>query len=221
LAFKVCYDFKRKSKDILSNITGTKVYYLQVLLWAFFSLNIFLLLASLFFDVLFVEYLLLPVSLIILHSSTVYYGFKNPAILSKDEFENNYSKNKDIIETIIPKSKATLTIDELSGLEEKIVNELKCNSIYKDTDISLAKMAQLLDIPTYKLSITINEKMNTTFYDLINSKRIDASLILLKDNNNFTIEAIALDVGFKSKSTFYRAFKKYKGTTPTNFISKT
>jgi len=217
---KICYDFKRKSKDVLSNIKGTKFYYLQVLLWAFFSLNIFLLLASLFFDVLFVEYLLLPVSLIILHSTTVYYGFKNAAILSKDEFENNYSKNKDIIETIIPKSKATLTIDELSRLEKKIVNELKCNSIYKDTDITLAKMSKLLDIPTYKLSITINEKMNTSFYDLINSKRIDASLSLLKNNKQFTIEAIALEVGFKSKSTFYRAFKKYKGITPTNFISK-
>lgn len=217
---KVCYEFKRKYKNIISNRTETKAYYLQVFLWAFFLLNIFLLLASLLFDVLFVEYLILPISLIILHSSTIYFGFKNPAILSRDEFEQNYSKYQDIKDNPKSKNKITLKDDELTELEVKIITGFSKKAIYQDSEISLAKMAKLLNIPAYKLSITINEKMKTSFYDLINSKRIDASLGLLKSNKGFTIEAIALEVGFKSKSTFYRAFKKHKGITPSDYLSK-
>ena len=217
---KVCYDFKRKSKNVISDITETKAYYLQVFLWAFFLLNIFLLLASLLFDVLFVEYLILPISLIILHSSTIYFGFKNPAFLSTDEFERDYSKDQDIKDSTKTKNKITLTNEELTELELKIMNGFSENAICQDSEISLAKMAELLNIPAYKLSITINEKMDTSFYDLINSKRIDASLGLLKSNKGFTVEAIALEVGFKSKSTFYRAFKKHKGITPSDYLSK-
>ena len=176
--------------------------------------------ASLLFDVLFVEYLILPISLIILHSSTIYFGFKNPAFLSTDEFERDYSKDQDIKDSTKTKNKITLTDGELTELELKIINGFSEESIYQDSEISLAKMAELLNIPAYKLSITINEKMDTSFYDLINSKRIDASLGLLKSNKGFTVEAIALEVGFKSKSTFYRAFKKHKGITPSDYLSK-
>jgi hypothetical protein len=83
----MCYKALRKQKEKISSITKTKVNFLQVLLWVFFSANCMLLLASLLFDVLLVEYLLLPISLIILHSSTVYYSFRNSEILSKEESE--------------------------------------------------------------------------------------------------------------------------------------
>lgn len=216
---KVCYNFKRKSKNVLSNITETKVDYLLLLLWIFFGANLILLIVSLLFDVLIVEYIIVPITFIIIHISTLTISFKNSAILTKEEFEDNFSKNNRVtLDNTSLKKKKTLSDNELSRIKEKIVNELQ--TIYKNKDISLVKMSELLDIPTYKLSAAINEKMNTTFYDLINSKRIDASLDLLKNNKQFTIEAIALDVGFKSKSAFYRAFKKYKGTTPTNFISE-
>ncbi len=219
---KELYHFKRTLQNTIStNTIKTRIYYLQLFLWAFFSLNTFLLIASLFFDVLLVEYLLLPISLIILHSSTIYFGFKNPEILSEIEFKNDIPKHEENKESVRSKSKANkLTDDELARLESKIINGLNEKSIYKDPEISLAKMANAIDIPAYKVSITINEKMDTTFFDLINSKRIEASLDLLKDNELFTIEAIALEVGFKSKSTFYRAFKKHMGATPSQYFSK-
>lgn len=216
------HHFKRTLQNISStSTTKAKTYYLQVFLWAFFSLNTFLLVASLFFDVLFVEYLILPISLIILHSCTIYFGFKTPEILSKTELKDKFPKHEENQKTTRPKKRVNkLTDDELTRLESKIINGLNEKSIYKDPEISLAKMADAIDIPAYKVSITINEKMNTTFFDLINSKRIVASLNLLKDNELFTIEAIALEVGFKSKSTFYRAFKKHMGTTPSQYFSK-
>lgn len=118
------------------------------------------------------------------------------------------------------RSKITLSVDEMAEIEAIILNELEENAHYTNSDLSLSKLAELINIPAYKISLVLNQKMDTTFYDLINSKRVEASLSLLRDNKNLTIEAITADVGFKSKSTFYRAFKKYKGTTPTDFLSK-
>lgn len=118
------------------------------------------------------------------------------------------------------KSRITLSEDEMSEIEDIILRELDEKAYYTNADLSLSKLADLVNIPAYKISMVLNQKMDTTFYDLINSKRVEASLSLLRDNKNLTIEAITAEVGFKSKSTFYRAFKKYKGTTPTDFLSQ-
>ena len=118
------------------------------------------------------------------------------------------------------RSKIELSETELAEIETTILHELDLNAHYTNSDLSLSKLAELINIPAYKISLVLNQKMDTTFYDLINSKRVEASLSLLRDNKNLTIEAITAEVGFKSKSTFYRAFKKYKGITPTDFLSK-
>ncbi|MGB1319248.1 MAG: helix-turn-helix domain-containing protein, partial [Flavobacteriales bacterium] len=118
------------------------------------------------------------------------------------------------------KSRIELSEEELAEIEVTLLRELDKNTYYTSSDLSLSKLAALINIPAYKISIALNQKMDTTFYDLINSKRVEASLSLLRDNENLTIEAITAVVGFKSKSTFYRAFKKYKGITPTDFLSK-
>lgn len=49
-----------------------------------------------------------------------------------------------------------------------------------------------------------------------NVKRIQKSLLLLKDTNN-NISHIAKECGFDSTSSFDRVFKKYKGTTPLKY----
>ena len=123
-------------------------------------------------------------------------------------------------ETEETKSKITLSAEEMAEIETIILLELDEKAYYTNSDLSLSKLAELVNIPAYKISMVLNQKMDTTFYDLINSKRVEASLSLLRDNKNLTIEAITAEVGFKSKSTFYRAFKKYKGTTPTDFLSQ-
>lgn len=118
------------------------------------------------------------------------------------------------------KSKIALSAAEMADIETIILRELDEKKHYTNADLSLSKLAELVNIPAYKISMVLNQKMDSTFYDLINSKRVEASLSLLRDNKNLTIEAITAEVGFKSKSTFYRAFKKYKGTTPTDFLSQ-
>jgi len=52
----------------------------------------------------------------------------------------------------------------------------------------------------------------------VNLFRIEAAKKLLQANSKLTIEAIGQECGFKSKSSFYSAFKKRTGTTPSKFV---
>lgn len=40
------------------------------------------------------------------------------------------------------------------------------------------------------------------------------------DFSNYTIIAIGLEAGFNSKASFYRAFKKFEGITPREYLKK-
>lgn len=53
----------------------------------------------------------------------------------------------------------------------------------------------------------------------LNRLRVEYSVKLIKENKNFSIEAIAQESGFNSRTTFYRAFYKQFGMTPTEYIS--
>ncbi|WP_081979148.1 helix-turn-helix domain-containing protein [Lacinutrix jangbogonensis] len=57
------------------------------------------------------------------------------------------------------------------------------------------------------------------FNQLINEKRID--VVLKKFSNldwlNYSLEGVALEVGFKSRTTFIKAFKEKTGTTPSQY----
>jgi ligand-binding sensor domain-containing protein/AraC-like DNA-binding protein len=91
--------------------------------------------------------------------------------------------------------------------------------IYLDENISLQSLAGKLNIPPYQLSQLLNEKLNKSFPDFINSYRIDEAKEILtypegEEKKNVTV---AFDVGFNSVAAFYRAFKKFTGMTPQQY----
>ncbi|MBK7213162.1 MAG: helix-turn-helix transcriptional regulator [Bacteroidales bacterium] len=65
----------------------------------------------------------------------------------------------------------------------------------------------------------INEVHQKNFFNYINEWRINKAKVMLqgKEHRNLSIEGIAKVVGFQSKSSFYTAFKKATGITPTEF----
>ena len=77
-------------------------------------------------------------------------------------------------------------------------------------------------MPTYLVSQAINEGLKRNFYDLINGYRVEEAKQLLVDskNMNFTILSIGFEAGFNSKTTFNTVFKKFTGSTPTEYREK-
>lgn len=106
-----------------------------------------------------------------------------------------------------------------SILVDKIHNTLEKEKPYKNPDLKLSSFAESLNIqPTY-LSQVINQDLGNSFRNLINNYRIEDAKKLLHDPeyNNLTIEAIAIQVGFGSVSTFNKVFRELTGITPSKY----
>ena len=59
-----------------------------------------------------------------------------------------------------------------------------------------------------------------SFDELVNKSRVEYFVEIIKDPKykNYTIEALALEVGFTSRQRFYQPFKKYHGGNPSDLI---
>ena len=102
--------------------------------------------------------------------------------------------------------------ESLSELKKKITGSL----YFVDPDLNLNKLSEKLGIPPRELSRIINTEGETNFNDFLNEFRIDHFKNLL-DDDQLSIEGMAFESGFKSKTSFYRAFKKSTGKTPLQY----
>lgn len=102
---------------------------------------------------------------------------------------------------------------------ESLSRYMETEKPYLDFDLSLEKLASNLDMPEKELSILVNHHLGKHFFDFINEYRIAEAKKILEnpENKKLTILEILYEVGFNSKSSFYTAFKKYTGQTPTAF----
>lgn len=64
--------------------------------------------------------------------------------------------------------------------------------------------------------------MGMNFFDFINSHRITEAKkrLISSQYKHLSIEGIAFDVGFKTKTSFNTAFNKFVGTTPSKFRAR-
>lgn len=110
------------------------------------------------------------------------------------------------------------------GILEKIENDLPKiveKELFLDPNITLEEMAKELNIPKHILSHYLNESLEKSFSTFINELRIEKAKKLLQTKMSFTIENIGYESGFNSKSTFFTAFKKLTGQTPSEYQKKT
>jgi AraC-like DNA-binding protein len=85
---------------------------------------------------------------------------------------------------------------------------------------SLRDLSEDLKVTYTYLSFIINRDYGLNFNDLINRYRIDHMRRLMEspDSGRYTLEGLAYQSGFSSRSTFYRAFQKSTGQMPSAFL---
>jgi AraC-like DNA-binding protein len=86
---------------------------------------------------------------------------------------------------------------------------------------TIKDLSQLTSIPTHHLSHLINNKFNLPFQDFINLKRIEymKTNIASAEWEKLSLEGIAWEVGFNSRTTFFRSFVKLTGISPSEYMN--
>lgn len=110
----------------------------------------------------------------------------------------------------------------LNGLDlERVDSELRDlminGELYLDSGLSLPLLAEKLHISTHQLSEFLNHRLRMSFNAFVNGYRVEKAKSFLMENKKRTVQKIAYDVGFESKSAFNTAFRHVTGITPTQF----
>lgn len=89
--------------------------------------------------------------------------------------------------------------------------------LYLDPALTLPRLARRLGMPQTRLSQLLNDNNQTPFKQYLAQLRVQEAKALLRREPLKPLETIAEAAGFQSMSTFYSAFKKVEGITPTAF----
>ena len=91
--------------------------------------------------------------------------------------------------------------------------------IYRQKDISLEKIAELLGTNRTYASNVLNQFSGDTFYNFIHKRRIKEASMRLSgpDGPSVSLKELAFDLGYNSLSSFYRAFQREIGCSPSKY----
>ncbi|WP_306117005.1 MULTISPECIES: AraC family transcriptional regulator [unclassified Roseovarius] len=112
--------------------------------------------------------------------------------------------------------KSALSAEASERLSRKLRNAMEVDHLHRDANLSLWALARHIGASSNYISQTLNEVIGESFFDFVNSYRIAEAKTLLATTNESVLN-ITYDVGFNARSSFYNAFKRHTGQTPTSY----
>lgn len=119
-----------------------------------------------------------------------------------------------------PRSSGSLNEEKANELFLNLERLMKEEHIYRDCNLSLNSVAEMLSTNRTYLSQVVNSKAEKSFAAYVNDYRLDESVELLMDpSNQDSLKTIGAFVGFSSPSNFYSLFRQRVGVSPSVFRS--
>ncbi len=146
-----------------------------------------------------------------------YFGIRQGNIFINNVRERRQSGSKSTLkETESP----VITADDT--FIRTLIRNMEEKQPYLDPEITISRLSELLNVRIEFLSEVLNARLNQTFFDFINKYRVEEfkTQSILKVNSHLSIMGIAYNCGFNSKASFYRAFRKFEGISPSAYIEK-
>ena len=110
--------------------------------------------------------------------------------------------------------------EQAARLARKIEAAMREDQLYLDPELSLHRLAAHVGAPAHRVSQILNETLGECFFDYVNRRRVEAAQPLV-EAGEASIVTIAYEVGFNARSSFYKAFKRVTGVTPTRYREQT
>ncbi len=139
---------------------------------------------------------------------------QNPGLLREID-EGDRAELQASKETAKYKNSA-LTSDHAKRIAAKIERAMMRDLLYRDPNLSLWDLAKHIGATSNYVSQTLNETLGESFFDYVNRWRIKDAVQQM-DTSDETVLVLAYDVGFNSRSSFYKAFRRETGMTPSQF----
>jgi AraC-like DNA-binding protein len=117
---------------------------------------------------------------------------------------------------------SALTPDISENIAVRLQRLMQEKKLYRESDLRLEKLADITGTGKHHLSQVINEHLGMSYFEYINSLRVEEAQKLLSENTReeLNIIEVAYRVGFNNKVSFNNTFKKITGMTPTAFRKK-
>ena len=142
--------------------------------------------------------------------------------VQETEIELNNSKQEILVEETLKNEREPLCPIPKSLESYKLILDayLEANKPFLKKSCSIIYLSQETCIPPHQLSALINRAYGMGFNEFMNRIRIE----YIKKNfsnrewSNLTLEGIARQEGFNSRTTFFTEIKKTTGLSPSEFV---
>jgi AraC-like DNA-binding protein len=205
--------YRKFVEEEVSFKEGVDIAWIRFFMIVFLLINLFFLF-GLFAAIHLENGLWLPrVTALIFSLSVFALGYKG--MLQKDLFQKSEPIPENRIELVTEAAVAQPNQENIN----RLLNFMADKRPFLDSELTLTSLAKNLNLSRSQLSFLINEGTGDNFYDFVNKYRVEEVKKLMTDPQvkNYNLLGIALEAGFKSKSTFNLIFKRFTGLTPTEF----
>lgn len=110
-----------------------------------------------------------------------------------------------------------LSKEEQDRIATLIHSYLKSGTAYIEEEFSLHSLAMAIGFSKHQVSQVITDTMQSNFYELVNTYRLELFLHKLDRDPSLSVSDLSYQVGFKSRTTFYKYFKSKVGLTPSEY----
>lgn len=115
-------------------------------------------------------------------------------------------------------SQPSLTEDSRQ-LMGRLAELMTSQRLYANPNLTIEDVAVQVGESHRAVSAAINRCQETNFKNWVNGYRVDEAVGLIRDGylKQYTTDALARQVGFANRISFYRVFKKFTGHSPGNY----
>ena len=150
----------------------------------------------------------------------------------KEQSEAHNQSLNELQERLKSKDRVAELQQQTESLREKIKNtqdmsdeelrawiEVQVTScqLFRDPNLNIKTMAQKLGLTQKKVREFLKASHSNNFHDYLTEKRVLHACELIKENQQWSMDAVSKEAGFVSRTTFQTEFKKRIGVTPAQY----
>jgi AraC-like DNA-binding protein len=218
LSFRMLAKYRRTLKVYSADVATTDLAWVQWFLIAIAAAIILWIGTSLFHSSWLTD--IAPLGYLVVALAVTYFAITQRELFPysqkhRDEIQSlNYPSQEPVISL-------RLSEEELETYKVRVEDLMVQKKLFLDPELSLPMLAEEAGLTTHSLSYLLNTGFGENFYAFVNRYRVEEAKQLLATRvKQLSMLGIAFEAGFRSKTTFNNAFKKYTGLSPSQYVAR-